>query len=606
MSTLDRQIRAAQSRLMFNVLLEQTARALVVAAIAWSAVWLVERSFGLGLPLWPSVIGAAGLAFIVTLIGVLLNRVDSLRAAVAIDEAASLRERLSSALVCRGSTEPFALAAIADAERIASGIHVPTHLPLRSPSQLPLAGALLATAVLLGFFLPPLNLFAGERREARDTEEVKAAVKVEQQNIDAALKVQMNKLQELAKENAALKNELAGLDPNDIPREPEAVKTPEDVRREAVKKVDAISEKLEQQKEAQAQLASLEAFKKQLARLQPQTGDDAAAKLSQALAAGDMQDARQALEQMKKQLAEAAQKSDPETKAQAAALQKKLENLSKQLQQLGDRSSLEKELEHKTNLSKDDAKKLLDKVAKMDPQQMQQALEQALQNSGMKQEDIQKMAQKLAAQQQACMQCQGLGQALAQAAQSMGKSGQQGSGQGQQMSQGSEAGASALANAANQLSAMEMAEQLANSLEGQLAELQEMRDQICEGGFCNKPGEGEQPGTGRGYGRGFGARDSQAAAHGYKATKADTKLNGGEIIGQILFDGPQLRGEATAAVRDAVAAAIRDGADAVDREDVPRQYDKAMRAYFEGLAGIAPPPAKSDKPADGAADEKDK
>ena len=51
MSLIEQQVRRAKVRLNSNVLLERLALGVVVAAVLWSVVLLLERVFALGLPL---------------------------------------------------------------------------------------------------------------------------------------------------------------------------------------------------------------------------------------------------------------------------------------------------------------------------------------------------------------------------------------------------------------------------------------------------------------------------------------------------------------------------------------------------------------------------
>ena len=59
-----------------------------------------------------------------------------------------------------------------------------------------------------------------------------------------------------------------------------------------------------------------------------------------------------------------------------------------------------------------------------------------------------------------------------------------------------------------------------------------------------------------------------------------------EILQGVKRDGPQVRGEASAEALTAAAAQVRDALDAIEREEVPRQYRKVLQEYFERLAGL--------------------
>jgi len=54
----------------------------------------------------------------------------------------------------------------------------------------------------------------------------------------------------------------------------------------------------------------------------------------------------------------------------------------------------------------------------------------------------------------------------------------------------------------------------------------------------------------------------------------------------MLVDAPLLKGEAAADVHDAVSASQRDATDAIERNAIPRQYERAVKTYFDSLAGL--------------------
>ncbi|MBU0640067.1 MAG: hypothetical protein KKB50_14475 [Planctomycetes bacterium] len=573
MSTVDQQVSHARRRLTTNILFQRLALGVIIAAGMFTLVVLVERLFVLGVPLGPSALAAVLVAALIGVVGAGLARVQPLGAALAIDQAAGLKERLSTSLSCRRNPDAFARAAVKDAEKTAARLHVPSHLPYRPPQLWPWSLACVAAAMILGLFLPTVDLLAEE--EPQNPAE-RTAVVAESKNITAALRDRMDQVKELAQKNPEFQDLVEDIQPLELPDEPTA--TPEDIRREAAKRIDSVSDKLAREANSD-ELDALKQLKRMMARISPQQGDDAAAQLSNALASGDFEQARQSLAELKDQLDEAAQSNNPESVQELAQLQKKLDNLSKQLEQLSDSKDLQKALEKQANMSPEQAKKLLEKLAQMDPKQLEKELQRQLAEKGMTPEQIKQMAKKMANQKKACKACQGLGQALAQAAQAA----QQGKSSGGSAA----AAAAALGDAMNQMSDLEMAEQMMDELELQLAELQDLRDGITEGEFGQGRGEdGGSGGTGGDIGRGYGANPKERAAYKYKPTKAQAALHPGQIIGQMLIDGPQVKGEAAAEVRDAVNSAVRDAEDAIERDRVPRQYQKAVQAYFDRLAGV--------------------
>jgi len=581
MSILDQQVRRTHRRLTSNVMLRRAAWGVLVAAVAWGVIILVERLFVLGVPLGISAGLAAAFGLLITVIGTYRARVDQLSAAVVLDEATGLKERISTALTCRNDSDPFAQAAVHDAERLAGGVHVPKHVPYRAPSMWPWSVATLVAALILFQFMPTLDLLAAEEVRADDSQH-EAALEARQE-VEVALKRQVDRVKQRLEDKPGmegLKNELAELE---LPDEP--TRTPEDVRREAVKRIEKVADKLKERMD-EGKLNALEQLKRELAKLETPKGDDASSKLAEALASGDMESARKAMGDLKKQLEEAAKTNDPATQAKVAEMKKKLDDLSKKLEQLGDQKKLAKDLQNKGRLSEEQAKKLLDKLKGMDQKQLAEAVKKALQDSGMTQKQIQEMAKKIAQNQQMQQQLKSMAQAMAQAAKACqqcqnASQGQQGAGQAMQ---------SAMQSAMGQLSEMEMAEQMMNELEAQMAELEDLKAGVCEGNGQGNGKEGDPNNIGNQgpqAGRGYGARiGKQRGAHQYKKTKAKTRTKGGQIIGQFFVDGPQIKGESNAEATDAVNSALRDAEDAVERDDVPQQYHRVVQSYFDRLAGL--------------------
>jgi hypothetical protein len=598
MSTVRRQVGVARRRLNLNAFFRWSAIGVAAAAGVWILVILVERAFVLGIPLSLSVWGAAAIAAIIAVAGTLISRVDPVRAAIAIDTAAGLKERLSTAILVENQSDEFARAAVHDAERAAGRIHVPAHVPLRAPRNWPVSIATVAAALILLRFMPALELFKTSEAKAQSPEQA-AKVEVERKVIQAEVDKQLARVKELAEDNPALKDLEKDLAPLELPESPTV--TPEDIRREAVKKIDDVARKLEEKTEA-GDFDLLKETMKMMQQIKPEQGSDPGSKLSDALSKGDVSAAKSALSDLQKQLEEAAQKADPEAKQKIEQMQQKIEKLAEQMAKLGDTTQIQKELENKGGLSEEEAKKLLEQLRKMDPKQLAKELQKQLGEKGVSPKQIEELAKKISQNKQAQQACKNMSQALAKAAQAMQQCNSPGAGSG-----AAQQASNAMSDAMSQLSEMEMAEQLMNELQAQLAQLQDLREGVCQGN-CQGDGQGlrnNQIGNqGPNYGLGIGERiGREKAAHSLKPEKADVRMQGGQIIGQMLIDGPQLKGEAGAEVREAVAAAQRDAQDAIEKHAVQRQYERAVREYFDRLAGLAEQKQAADR---AKADEKPK
>ncbi|MCG3127624.1 MAG: hypothetical protein CHACPFDD_02491 [Phycisphaerae bacterium] len=599
MTQSQRRINEARFRLNLNAFLDAACVGVAVGATGWALAVAVDRAFALNLRSGMTVSFAAAAALLTALLLWSLRRVDRLAAAVALDGAAGLKERLSTELVCVTSPDAFARAACGDADRFASELRVAAHMPYRAPRSWPAPALAVVAAALVAGFMPVLDLLS---REPQATAEQRTQVEAERQAVTAQVNQKIEAVAKLASNNPELKSLGEDLKPLELPTAPNV--KPDDIRNEAVKKLDKLSDLLARQKNADVEDQQKQ-LKRMLAQLEARSNETQKSELTEALASGDFSGAKKELENARKLLAEA-KSGDAEAAKKLAEMQKKLEAIAAQIEKAADATQLQKELENKAGLSEQQAKELLKHLSKMDAKQLEKELQKRL-GDKMAQEQLKKLAQKLANNQQAQKKMNELGQKMAQAAQCMKN--QQG-GQQQQSSSGGEGESqpdadSALEEAADQLSEMEMNEQQLQELEAKLAEIDELKNCIGQGN-CPNPdpnqigGQGPQFGLGRG-----GGSPKEKVAHQLKAEKAKVRPGAGQIIGQMLVNGGQVKGDAQAEARAAITAAVRDATDAISRDDVLRQHERVVRTYFDRLAGLAgetPAPA-SREPAPASSDD---
>ncbi len=588
---LERIIGQARRRLNLNVTLEMLAIGGLVAAGGLSVFVIVDRMLGLSISPIIGLSGAALVAAAVIAAGAWRKWVGPLPAALAIDAAAGLKERVSSALVLPRTGDAFADAARLDAERVAARLHVPSHIPLRVPRLWGWTASAAISAALLYLLFPQLNLLA--RVAAAEDEAPSADVLGEKANIRRAFEEQAAKARQKLNDAPAMQEVAAALEKLEFP---ETTSTkPDDVRREALKQIESVTDKL-REKLGENNLRGIDELKKELAKLDSPKGDDPASKLSQSLSNGDMEGAKKSLSELKKQLEEAAKSGDENAKQKLGEMSRQMEELARQLEKLADAKKLQEELQKKSGLSQEDAKKMMEEAAKLDPKQAQEQLEQRLKQAGMSPEQAKELAQKLADKRQAMQQAQKLQKAMEKAA----KAAQQCQNPGEAPGGASEAMSAAMGEAEGMLSELEMSEQMMNEINSQLSDLKKLSEATCQGGFCpsaspNWDRVGNQGGN---EGLGFGARIGETpTAHQMDPTKANIKQRAGQIVGQQLVDGPMARGEASAAVQEALSSAVRDAADAIEKENVPRQYEGVLRKYFESLAGLQRGDPAPDAPA---------
>lgn len=161
MSRLDTHISAVRNKLALTVFLEGLATAgmglAIVILIAIVGQRVLDRTLShtmalLGLGLMAAIAGAA--------IYSLIRRPTSEEAAIRIDEALGLKEKFSTALYARSLSDPFASAAVVDAERTAAEVSLYKRFPLRFPRQGITTLAMLVLAFLVAVFMPTLHLFS--------------------------------------------------------------------------------------------------------------------------------------------------------------------------------------------------------------------------------------------------------------------------------------------------------------------------------------------------------------------------------------------------------------------------------------------------------------
>ncbi len=558
MAQLERQIRATQHRLWFNRWLRDLSRLLAIAAAIFAAVVLIQRLYDLPIPsLWiAALLGCCGVA--ASVFWTVVDREEAGLAAAMLDEAAGLRERLSSAHYCCADDDPFARAVVVDAERISESLSARRHIRLVMPPSIGLTAVTMLVASLM-FFVPVGLLTASEAEEDRER-----TVELEQAKV--AVKRQMDQVREMVEANPVLddlKEELGSVDKEAGGR----LTQPVDIRHEAVKKIDSLADAVKR-KRRHLKYDAVRDTRRLLRGLDvPKSPGAPTQKLSKALARGDFKTAREEINALREQLATLKSEKDQEL---AAKIGKQLDELAKQLRQLSKSERLAQKLQQ-AGLKKEDVMRMLENLKKEDLDQVRKQLEE----KGFSQQEIKKLAKQLQRDQQAGSAAKRLAQAIKQGAASANP-GQMGEAM------------AGLSMAADQLSELELLEQEMNQLDTVLADLQGSMDRIdrpcsdCKGrgcGRCQRPGPG-RGGLGRGRG---GLAPEERTAVRFKTERGKVHTGKGAIIGQFLFDGEQVKGEVTSSFTEVISAAEHDASDRISRNRIPRQYQKAVKAYFSNV-----------------------
>jgi len=605
MSNMKRQVIQAQHRLWLNRWLRQWGWSLLFATAVWTAIWVVSRLFPtLGLPMgWIALAGAvASVAASVTWL--VATREHAPTAAAALDEAAGLKERVSTGLHFVQSRDPFAQATQADAEASVAGLSARKFIRIQWAGSLSLSGLMLGVA-LLSLLLPEFDILNG--KEARSKAEAEQA---SIRRVKLAVARPVEAVRKIMKENPALK---APPELEDLEEKFERAegKDADVLRREAIKQLDKLSNALKKQAESD-RFEALRETKKRMAKIGESADPKAeVGKLIDALARGDLQVAQDTVKKLQEDLARRRHngKIDP---AKAEQMREQLKELARKLREAAQDTRSEQELKN-AGLSADDAKRVLEALAKHDPKQLEKLakeLAERLKNKGVTAEQLKKMLDKMKKRQAANKQCNKLGNKMGQAAQKM-KDGDM------------ESASQELGEAGEMLSEMEQLDQAMNDLELQMSELDDARDDLsgddeddsvckaCNGTGFRKDGspcpQCNGQGNGQGLGRGGGLRERDDSVKvGFVNRRAKVKLNRhGRIIGQQYVKGRPLKGKSEIEFFDAAHAAELDATDALNRDRVPRIFRKSVKQYFDRLPHVFPSkqPGGDAKPAPGASSE---
>ncbi|MGA2442965.1 MAG: hypothetical protein ABSH08_18590, partial [Tepidisphaeraceae bacterium] len=144
-----------------GVFLEAAAWAGTVLAVAIVIAIIGQRVLDRALPHWLMLLGIGFIASAVgALVYSLIRRPSPQTAAMKIDQVLGLKEKYSTALYARQLSDPFAAAAVLDAERAANQVSLYKRFPLKLPRQAMTAAAMFLLAFLLALFMPTLHLFS--------------------------------------------------------------------------------------------------------------------------------------------------------------------------------------------------------------------------------------------------------------------------------------------------------------------------------------------------------------------------------------------------------------------------------------------------------------
>ncbi|MCH2161048.1 MAG: hypothetical protein MK085_04155 [Phycisphaerales bacterium] len=552
-------LRIASRRLALSRVLSATAVATIVALggmLAWVA--LSKGLPVLVVPWWVGLVVLGVALGIAAIVALARPGRDDVSVAVAIDQRLGLKERFATAVQVTHRDDPFAVAAVIDATSAAG--HADTRGKVRqafrpdAPRGWWLTPLLLVMLVFTWVFVPQGNLLQADQEN--QVELVKAQDESQAQ-VDAVIEsIEDNPMlaEELAEAMDGMRDGLEGFDGNDPAR------SPEDIRRETIRKVTALQEKLDEMLEGdEARMEN--ALKRNLEGLKSDPGGDPDAKrMSEALQKGDFSEAKKALEDLANKMQDG--ELDAEKQEQ---IKKQLEDLAKQLQEMADqKKALEDEL----------------RKAGLDPELAQnpQALEQALENNqNLNQEQKQQLKQMAQAQQAASQACKGMGQACQNMAQGMGQQGKAGSSDEQ-----AQQGAQQMQDMLSDMEAIQQMLQQAKAASGQCKGACEGLGQGLSQWAAALPNQQKKQGQGMGqWGQGAGGNAPiSPTPTGTNEVREKVEVRNGDIIARQIIDGEQVVGEAKVGLQRISEKIGRGFEEGVTDDPVPPHLREVHRRYF--------------------------
>ncbi len=372
-----------------------------------------------------------GAAVVGAFLWAMARRPSSQHAAVAIDQKLGLKEKYSTALYVRPINDPFAAAAVRDAERTADNTSIARRFPVEFPT-IGIVTVLVTLFVLLSaWLLPSFDLFGVQAAKQKKAElavsqrqHAEHVVRQAIAQIEAAPRTSSN-----AEPLKLARQELADLLKHPI-NDPEAVQKKAE---SALKDVDAIKERIKENQryaEAQNQIQALKSLS------MPENEKGPVADAARNIAKGNFSDAVENIQEAVNKF----QKMDPREQEKAA---EQMAQLAQKMQQMAQNPQAQQKMQQQLQQMG---------ANQQQAQQMTQLMQQAANGNQQAQQQLQQMANQVA---QAANQKQGgSSQQQQQAAQQIQKAIQQmqqqanGQAQAQQMSSAAQQLAQAMQSAA--------------------------------------------------------------------------------------------------------------------------------------------------------------
>jgi DNA repair exonuclease SbcCD ATPase subunit len=522
MAELKKQVHRVMRRLNFQQFLEVLVWCWV-GALTLALCWTFAEKVWQPLldPWWLVVPISMGLG-LVTALGIwLFKRPTEVDAAVALDQAFGLKERVSSTLTLPPELRdsPAGLALVNDATKRVEQLDIGEKFGLRMPRA---AWLQVIPAVLL-FVVAAFVKFDGSGSAEAKTEPAK-----ERQQVDAAVKALAKRFEaqrEKAKDQGMGETETEKLIA-ELTKKTKDLEESKDKDLDQKKGLSQFNQLQDALKDRREKLGSAEQIQKQLEKLKLSADKGPAEKFEQAIKQGDFKKAIDELNKIAEQLKDG--KLAPEEKKQ---LEKQLAQMKEQLQKAGNLEERKKQLEEQLKKAGVPQEQIKQELAKLDSQAGDmKKMEELAEKIGKMQESLEKNDVEKALE--ALQLTKGDLQQMMQAMQEM-----------------------------------EMLEQVMN-------DIQDMKNAMvcknCGGKGC--PACQRNQGRGDGFQRGAqGSRDEEEDSTKTFDAKVKQKVRqNGKLEVTGLVSGKQIKGESILIDQESMQASAAAATDAINQQNIPR------------------------------------
>ena len=505
---------------------------------------------------WPvlTVIGAVS-ACAMGIWGFFRGQPGELDTAREIDGRLGLKDRLSTAIACRGKSDPFSVAVMEDAERVAglsqTRESVRRGFPLRAPSLWWCFPLLLLTAFVITMF-GQWNLVSSER-EASEVNLVEV-----RQDASESVAATMEVIRQDPMLSDAMTDALEQLDSKTV-ASLEEKQDEQSIRREALKRVTLLNQELEQIVDGPEGQA-MDSVERSLSTLDD-ADDPSVKELVEALSKSEFDEAAEAFTAIEEKI-----ESEKMTAEERQQMVDDLQKLTRQLEEMASDTQSTKDVLRQAGLDPD----LAD-----DPESMKQAIDQADELNESQKDSLREMADSkeqssqmlkdlAEASEQACKQCQSGGDKNGQADAARTAS-----------SENSQNAPGKGKNALDEMARLQrMLEQAKSAQQSCQSQCEKLGKGLASQTACNKPGQGQGEGP---AGRSVG---SQETATNVVERNDAGQAGDGPVVTRTKVEQPLDIGESRMTLKQAQQLS-REGFDEAMQENLlPRQYHDALKHYF--------------------------